>query len=313
MKEYLCSVDSAGASVDFHSSKELQDLFKSSNYNRWVPEMSVSGESSGSGYSVIYEDSDQKTVEFGEKDVKIKYPWDFMRSGETLLYAGYPFMEVLHQKAQTATLHAACVEIFGKGVLFLGESGSGKTTLATKLCSQQGGKLYSNELALVGLDNNKLYCSGGTKFYQFRRESVARSLPHLLKLFPEKEGDSWLDKIIVQPTDIGIKTGEGKIHLNQIYKIHVDESKSELKCYPADNFSTRLNLNENMTRYIRNAVTVVTGGKGGDILAYVPPMDRLEFFAWRKRAIEIILEEMHSLYLSGPSDKITQFIVDQCK
>lgn len=311
-EEYSCSVISAGAAVDFNTSIDLYKLFKESSYNKWIPEMTVLRGSLNCGYRVSFCDSEDRTIEFEEKNVRINYPWEMMQRGESILYAGYPLIELQHQQNQSATIHAACVELNNQGILFLGESGSGKTTLATKLCCNYGAKLFSNDLAIIGLDDQGLYCLGGTKFYQFRRESVSRSLPGFIKLFTDSLEDSWSQKIIINASDIGVNVGEGKTRLNHIYKIHVDEGKNILTVRSADNLSTRLNLNENLTRYIRNSVTVIIGGKNNEFLGYIPSLDRPEFFDWRKKTIELIMEEKKSLYLSGSSDEMVNLIVKNC-
>jgi hypothetical protein len=108
-----------------------------------------------------------------------------------------------------------------------------------------------------------------------------------------------------------VSVGEGTTRLNHVFKIHVDESKNNLITASADNISTRLNLNENLTRYIRNTVTVVMGNNN-EIIGDVPSMDRPEFFAWRKKAIEMVMKGQNTLYLSGPSNKMVDLIVRQC-
>ena len=309
-KEYICSITSVGATVDFHSHVDLLELFRDDNYNRWVPEITVSETPSNNGYRVNFNNNNDCRVEYGDKSVDINYPWYMMRRGEAILYAGYPLIEQQHQANQLATIHAGCVELNGQGFLFLGESGSGKTTLATKLCQRFRAILFANDLAILGLDNQGLYCSGGTKFFQFRKESVDRSLPNLSNLFPDSSSDSWSQKITIKAKDIGVGVGEGTTQIKHVFKIHVDESKDDLVIASADNISTRLNLNENLTRYIRNTVTIVMGDNN-EIIGDVPSMDKPEFFAWRKKAIEIIMKEQNTLYLSGPSDKMIDFIIRQ--
>lgn len=309
-KEYICSINSAGATVDFHSQIDLLKVFRYGNYNHWVPEIIISETPSNNDYRVNFIDNNDCKVKYDDKSVDINYPWDMMRKGEAILYAGYPLLEQQHQSNQSATIHAGCVELKKQGFLFLGESGSGKTTLATKLCQKFGATLFANDLTILGLDNQGLYCSGGTKFFQFRKESIARSLPHLSNLFPDSSSDSWSQKIIIEPKDIGVSVGEGTTRIKHVFKIHVDESKENLVIASADNISTRLNLNENLTRYIRNTVTIVMGNNN-EIIGDVPSMDKPEFFVWRKKAIEIIMKEQNTLYLSGPSDKMIDFIIKQ--
>lgn len=309
-KEYSCSVSSAGASVDYVSSVDLVSKFNEGGYNQYIPEIVISEKTYNNGYRVHFTDSDACTVSYKGKNASILYPWELMRKGETILYAGYPLIEQQHQSNQSATVHAGCVGLDGQGILLIGESGCGKTTLVTKLCQNNQAKLYSNELAIVGLSDQELYCSGGTKFFLYRRESIARSIPCLSELFPVSTEDSWSQKIFVKPEVVGISVGEGTIPLKKVYRIHVDESKNSLTVLPADNFSARLNLNENLTRYVRNTVTMVIG-RDNEIIGDVPSMDRPEFFTWRKRAIEIIMKEQNSLYLSGPSDKMVDLIIRQ--
>jgi hypothetical protein len=314
MKEkFSCSIDSAGGRVDFNSSVDLFDLFSNKNYTKYVPEIIVSRKPCNNGYKVHYNESNKNTINFQEKEIKISYPWDMMREGEALVYAAYPFIEQQHQANQRATIHASCVEVNKQGILFLGESGSGKTTLAIKLCHQYGAKLFSNDLAVVGLDKDQLYCSGGTKFFNLRRESVARSLPNHLSLFPDSKQDSWSHKIVVKPKDIDIKVGKGRTPLKHIFKVHVDETKKDLTSQYTDNLQTKLSLNENFTRYIRNTVTVVILGKNNEIVASFPSMDKPEFSTWRQKTInDIIIKKYKAQYLSGSSDKMVDLIIRKC-
>ncbi len=312
-KEYSCSINSAGVDLNFRSRVDLLSLFQDSTYTKWVPELVISRDLSNSDYCVYYNDNERKTIEYGMNNVKINYPWNMMRKGETILYAGYPLIEQQRQAKQSATIHAGCVELNGQGILFLGESGSGKTTLTTKLCSENGAKLFSNDLAVVGFDDNGLYCLGGTKFFNFRSESVARSLPFLLNFFPESRIDTWSQKIVVNANDLNVTLGKGRTNISHIYKIHVDDSKKELMYRPIDNdLSNKLNLYENLTRYVRSSVTAITGGESYNLIGYIPSLDKPEFFYWRKKAIETIIDQNKSLYLSGPSNKMIDLIVRQC-
>lgn len=312
-KEYSCSINSAGVDLNFKSRVDLLNLFEDSSYTKWIPELVTSRDLSNSDYCVYYNDNKRKTIKYGENNVKINYPWNMMLNGETILYAGYPLIEQQRQAKQSATIHAGCVELNGQGILFLGESGSGKTTLATKLCYEIGAKLFSNDLAVVGLDENGFYCLGGTKFFNFRSESVARSLPFLSNLFPESRKDTWSQKIAVNAKDLNIVLGRGRTNINHVYKIHVDDSKNELVYRSIDNdLSNKLNLYENLTRYVRSSVTAITGGENYDLIGYIPSLDKPEFFYWRKKVIETIIDQEKSLYLSGPSNKMVDFITKQC-
>jgi hypothetical protein len=313
MKEFNCSVSSAGTAVDFHSNIDIHDLFVISDYSRWVPEMEVSNIPSHTGYNVYYTDAFPISIEFRGKDVYATMPWEMTNFGQTLLYLGYPLMEVQRQENQSVTIHAGVVSVGDCGILLLGESGSGKTTLAVKLCREWGAKLYSNDLSIIGLDEDGLYCSGGTKYYHLRERSVSRSLPELSYLFPESEEDSWLYKIVVPPEDLGVIVGSGKARIHSSYRIHIDETRSDLYVANADSLSMRLNLNENITRYIRNCVTMVTGGPGFAVLADVPSLDQPEFFFWRRRLMEMILEEIGTIYLAGPSQLMVQYILEHTR
>ena len=312
MDKFNCSVTSAGVAVDFFSSIDLFDYFSCSLYTCWAPELTVSRNPSNSGYSVCYDDDPSgEKFEFFEKIVRVTMPWPLTNSGQTIFYLGYPLMEVQRQGNQSATIHASCVAIEGRGILLLGESGSGKTTVAIKLCRNADARLYANDLAIVGMDGKGLYCSGGTKFLHLRLESVSRSIPDLIRLFAESDEDSWLHKIIIEPEKLGIESGPAKCRIKSVYRVHVDETKRNLHVSSSDDMSARLNLNENLTRYIRNTTTTILGGPRFDFIGDIPSMDQPEFYRWRKEAMEIMFGDLGLLYLSGPSEKMTQFIVDQ--
>jgi len=56
------------------------------------------------------------------------------------------------------------LEINGKGVLIQGKSGIGKTTLALKLIDK-GGKLISDDITNISLQNNDMLCEVQPKLY----------------------------------------------------------------------------------------------------------------------------------------------------
>lgn len=306
-----CVVESAGMPVGYYGDgHNLAELFRNSSYNLWVPEIKViSDPELAAWYRVSYHDSDDMTVEYLEDEARICFPWPMMQNGETILYAGYPFIELLRQKNSSATIHAACIAIEDYGILFLGDVGSGKTTLSMKLCNEYGAKLFSNDLAVIGLDKEGLHCDGGTKFFHLRQESVRRSLPEFLHLFSKEERDSWSNKIIVQPSKLGLETGQGTTRIHAVYRIHVDDQKSDLHVSSADTLSTRLNFNENLTRYIRNVTTTTLGGSNYAPIGYIPSLDRPEFYEWRQRVMAHVFETMRATYLSGPTKKMLDYIV----
>ncbi len=85
-------------------------------------------------------------VIYSDKSLLVTTPLEQLQSGEILLYAALPFLEVLHQRKQVVTMHTAAVEFSGRAILLLGKSSAGKTRLTLSLCRNHRARLIGNDV-----------------------------------------------------------------------------------------------------------------------------------------------------------------------
>ena len=237
-----------------------------------------------------------------------------MRDGETILYLAYPLIERQHQERRYLTSHAAAFSFGNAAFLILGKEGAGKTSTLISMCQRFGAKLMANDLCVIGWKGEEgLAVHGGTKFFFIRRESARRTLPQLLPYFKEDGDDSWLEKAIICPKDLGVELEARELSVNMSFLVHVDETKRELFGRAIDDLPTRLYLNENFSRYIRTASTTMLGGDKYDLLGYVPSLDTKRFYEWRRELIKYLLVKQGVRYVSGPLPLVAEGIAKLCR
>lgn len=313
MQPYTCTVRSGGVSVDFFSSKDLYQTFSRSRYSLFIPEFSCARASPRDGPRVVYTESKSRDLRCTPRVVSISFPWEEMRDGETILYLAYPLIERQHQERRYLTAHAAAFSFGNTAFLIFGKEGAGKTSTLISMCQQFGAKLVANDLCIIGWkDKTNPVVYGGTKFFFIRRESARRTLPQLLPYFKEDGDDSWLEKAIICPKDLGVELEARELPVNVSFLVHVDETKQELFGRAIDDLPTRLYFNENFSRYIRTASTTMLGGDKYDLLGYVPSLDTKRFYEWRRELIKYLLVKQGVRYVSGPLPLVAEEIAKLC-
>ncbi len=305
MYRYTISLD--GESVGIQSETDLSTVLA-----KWKKLLHLTGVEARLGgkheFVVEYTNAPGNEVYYSEKHVRITMPFAKLKTGELLLYAAFPFLEVLHQRKLIVTMHAAAVEFSGKAILLLGKAGAGKTSLTLSLCRNHGARLIGNDIVKVGLAGGKINAYAGSKYFFLRQESIKRNIPSLLHLFPESKRDAWTHKIYCLPEKLGIDTYIGCAPIVQSYLIHVDETMEYLYIDNADKIDTKLYLNENMSRYIRGTA-IALFSKESHFMGYVPSYDTLDFFAMRVELTETLISNIGIVYLSGNLHDICQHIV----
>ena len=98
------------------------------------------------------------------------------------LFFGFNALNRLLLKEGFCSIHASCVRVGGRGVLFTGPSGSGKSTAALAL-ARRGHPLLNDEQILLLQEGNRHSCFTLSDMIKLRREDLARFFPELL---PEK-------------------------------------------------------------------------------------------------------------------------------
>jgi len=307
MYQYTLSLD--GESVGVLSDTDLAPTFA-----KWKGLLHLTGvtvgPSSDQEFILKYASASFEPVTYSDKSVQVTMPLEQLKSGEVLLYATLPFLEVLHQRKRVVTLHAAAVEFGGKAILLLGKAGAGKTSLTLSLCRNHRARLIGNDIVKMGLITGSVQAFAGSKYFFLRQESIKRNIPDLLSLFPQSEKDPWTHKIYCSPEQLGVLTCEEQTPITKSYLVHVDETMGELYTTSADKMDTRLYLNENMSRYIRGTA-IALFGQGSQPIGYVPSFDSSDFFNMRVGLTEALISNTKMMYLSGNLHDTCQLIVKE--
>jgi hypothetical protein len=255
-------------------------------------------------HGIQYRDGDPTTVDFWPAGARIDAPWQKLRDGAELLYAGLPYMELQRQSQGYVTAHAACVAFPQGAVLLLGVSGAGKTVTALELCLRHGGRLVGNDLVMIGIDpvTGELTAQGGTKYMFLRYESIRRNHPQLLRYFGDgsqgKPDDGWLRKLKFVAEDLGVECEHQPVPIVGTYMVHVDEQQLVPFQASADNVTTRLFLAENFARYIRGTCLSLLA-PDMSYMGYIPSMDTPTLFDNRTRLIDRLTHTPPIKYISG--------------
>lgn len=307
MHQYTMSRD--GARVGLRSDTDLSLIFA-----KWKELMHLTGVMVDLGgkneFVVKYLNASPKSVIYSDKSVQVTVPIEQLQTGEVLLYAALPFLEVIHQRQRVVTMHAAAVELDNEVILLLGKAGAGKTSLTLSLCRNHKARLIGNDIVKVGLANEQIKAYAGSKYFFLREESIKRNIPDLLSLFPQSEKDPWTHKIHCLPDRLGIDTCSEQVPITKSYLVHVDETMDELYTTSADKMDTRLYLNENMSRYIRGTA-IALFGDDSRFMGYVPSLDTPEFFYMRTGLTETLISTTKMMYLSGNLQDTCQHIVKE--
>ncbi len=307
MYQYTLSLD--GESVGVWSDIDLAPTFA-----KWKGLLHftgvIVGPSSDQEFIVRYTNASFEPVTYSDKSVLVTIPFEQLQSGEILLYAALPFLEVLHQRKQVVTMHAAAVEFEGKAILLLGKAGAGKTSLTLSLCRNHRARLIGNDVVKVGLVSGSVQAIAGSKYFFLRQESIKRNIPDLLSLFPQSEKDPWTHKIYCSPERLSVPTCEEETLITKSYLVHVDETMGELYTTSADKMDTRLYLNENMSRYIRGTA-IALFGQDSRFVGYVPSFDSSDLFNMRVGLTEALISDTKMVYLSGNLHDTCQHIVKE--
>ena len=304
--KYQCSIVSAGEGVDFYSDYDLYSAFNQPAILADHLDFLMLNKPTNSGYKLFFYNSDVSCVSYLAKECHVSYPWKMMNEGETLLYAAYPLFEDQRQSKKWLTAYSAAVSMGNSGILLLGKSGAGKTSVAVDLCRRYGAKLIGNDLIILGLHGEDMVVKAGTKFLYLRYESVKKSLPDLINVFPITPVEPWLHKIKIKPEDVGVDTISTPVNIKRVYTVHVDESFTSLYVQSEQNLAAKLFLIENFSRYIKGSCLNILGGDNFMQLSFIPSYDKKEYFLFRSKLVDLVLAK--TKYISGPLNLVTNYI-----
>ncbi len=98
------------------------------------------------------------------------------------LFLGFNGLNRLLLKEDFCSIHASCVRVGGRGILFTGPSGSGKSTAALAI-ARRGHPLLNDEQILLLQEKGGYHCFTLSDMIKLKEEDLARFFPELL---PEK-------------------------------------------------------------------------------------------------------------------------------
>jgi hypothetical protein len=259
--------------------------------------------------SIDYQDSDKRHFSFDQKTTKVYFPWGEMRQGEALFHLAYPLLELQHQNNGAATIHSACISLNGIGVLLLGGEGAGKTSTMLALCRGYKAQLFSNDLTILKKERKKIYAIAGTRSINLRYESLRKTHSDLLCHLPNQGLDTWATKAPIEANKLGIGECFDPLEIKCIYQLHIDNNQKSLHFRPFNSISAMLGLNEELSRFVRGTAKAFIVGDSNEFGGYVPSLDNNKLFKKRVELINLMKNEVGITYLSGPLDKVVDYII----
>jgi len=310
--KFLCSLWQEKQGVDiFSTTKELLPLLKTKGLISFIPGYSCNKYPANTGYKVYYHEQKNFTLTCSEdkKVNTVKGALELIGSGEVVTYLACALLEIQRQKIGQTSIHAAIVSINQQGILLMGKEGSGKTSIALHLCRKYDYKLIANDIAIIGLEKNKVFAYEGTKFFRLRLGPVKNYYPDLVKFFClSSNKDTWTNRILLLPHQINIEVENKKVPIVAAFFLHIDSSIDKLHIERSLNRWPRLYLYENLSRYIRRTCSPMMGGKDFHYLAYLPSLDNPNFHIRRVNLINCLIENIGIDYLSGQLASVGEVI-----
>lgn len=296
-----------GAKVKYISDMPLLNYYIKNNDYMEFYNAKVIEDSDDIEYMVEYHDTKDKSnpVEVIDKIMIIRYPKEELTES-IILYMGFHFLEKQFGEMGLCSCHSACVSKDGKATLLIGEAGAGKTSLAVNLCNNYGYGLISNDMTLIGKEDDKIYAYGGTKFINLRLLSVESNMPFLLYLFEGSNKDSWTNKISLMARDINIEEEYDKLPIENVLFIHVD-NRDKYKESNGASWRKNFLIYQNTSSHIRGTAATFIDKRGYPI-GYIPPFETKETYDKRIDLINTINGLENYKYVSGSLEELIDFI-----
>ena len=304
MEKFCIEVN--GAKVRYISDIPLLNYFLNNKkfmefYNAMIIE-----DSSDINHTIIYRDVDnEEPLIVDNNKMIINYPKEKLTES-IILYMGFHYLEKQFGEKGMCSCHSACISKNGEATLLIGEAGSGKTSLAVNLCNDYGYSLVSNDMTLIGSEDDEIYVYGGTKFLNLRYLSVESNMPFLKYLFKQEGKDSWTNKVSVMASDIGIEEEYRTLPIKNILFIHVD-NRTEFKLSNGDSWRNNFLLYQNTSSHIRGSAATFIDKRGYPI-AYIPPFETKETYDKRIKLLNLINKNPNYYYASGSLNDVINFI-----
>lgn len=253
-----------------------------------------------------YNTSINTGVEVLNNRMVIRYPFD-MLSESILLYMGYHLLEKQFGEQIKSSCHSACICKNGEATLLIGEAGAGKTSIAINLCENYGFSLISNDMTLIGIEEEKLMAYGGTKFINLRYLSVEKNMKFLSYLFESKGIDSWNDKICVLARNLGYSEEYKPIPITNIIFVRLDNNSQKIQVTSADTWRNNFLLYQNLSSHIRGSAATFID-KNGHPIDFIPSFETRETYFNRKRIIDYMNSSESYSYVNGNLEDILNYI-----
>lgn len=304
MEKFCIEVN--GAKVRYISDIPLLNYFLSNKKFMEFYNAEIIEDSQDINHTIIYHDVDnQEPLIVDNNKMIINYPKEKLTES-IILYMGFHYLEKQFGEKGMCSCHSACISKNGEATLLIGEAGSGKTSLAVNLCNDYGYSLISNDMTLIGSEEDEIYVYGGTKFLNLRYLSVESNMPFLKYLFNNESKDSWTNKISVMASDIGIDEEYGTLPIKNILFIHVD-NRTEFKLSNGDSWRNNFLLYQNTSSHIRGSAATFIDNRGYPI-AYIPPFETKETYDKRIKLLNLINENPNYYYVSDSLNDVINFI-----
>lgn len=199
----------------------------------------------------------------------------------------YPAMifaaEMTRQQAGCFTIHSACAQARGGGVLLTGGSGAGKTSLALELCSSRGWRFNSADRTSLTSRDGLLVSDGVWPYFRLRGHSFARLAGARTRYGQgtridgwQKSADaSWDRKLLIHFSELQLNLAQSMLPIAAAYDVKVLEGHQlELRPHaPRDRtFFFAGAVSDNSTG--RFAMTDHTGALLGTPFSYTSPAIR---------------------------------------
>lgn len=233
--------------------------------------------------------------------------------GQAFAYISYWLTEGERQREASFTMHAAALSLEDRGVLLIGDKGAGKTSTLLNLATRYKGEVIANDLCIVRhrAAEERVVLENGSKKMRLRLQSIMSKFPQLLDLFPDKDQEPWTTKVVVNPSEIGIKISESETDLAQAFLIHLNNKQDEkLKLERVTGIGAYFELYENLSRIIRgSAISIFSAG--GKILGYIPSLESEITHQNKVTFLEHLIKDKGLWFISGGNlDEICDTIYD---
>ena len=318
----ITNIETCGTKISYDSDLDVYDYLIKNQQTIELPDIKISRGECGK-YIVRYRDSVDKKIKCYNNEIQIFYPKEEINEA-TVIYPAFALIEKQLFENNMTSFHSACVTKDDAGILLMGKTGSGKTTTAINLCINYDYMLMSNDKTILHSDKDGLVGVNGPKFVFLRYESIKRNIPKLLPVFEGKIVDSnyvhdktnnidtWLQKVKVQPSELGIKESANNIPIESAFLLHVDENQKNLVVRNAGNLQSTLYITECLNKMIR-ALEINVNDKYCRPIGYIDSYDNEKNFEFKQQITNQIIDDLKLIYISGNIKDISDYIDDNHK